>query len=229
MHKAFALSTALASLSLVAPAFADPPPKAAPDGTYQVATRAALAREPTIADLSHAERAADAPAPGTTGGSPAPVVAGGLERIGDGRSRAPSASTQPAREIALARADAPAERPMAGRRVHERMDARRVLAALEPELLRCGAQGVSSTPIQLVLKLSVTAAGEVERASVADAARASAPVVACLSTVASSARFRSPGGLGASLVVPVSLPATSAVPVAPASPARPTAGEAPRS
>jgi hypothetical protein len=201
-----AISVFVTLLSLAATAAAEPTPKApAPRASHDHGAT----KETPMVDLSQVSQNVASPVPMASGGPLSPVTRDAMTKIGDARMHSGAGAGAASREVTLAVPEKQhTERPAAGRRVQERMDARRVLAALEPSFVACAARGVTASPaMTLTLKLSVAPSGEVESAEVVDGLSPRSELAACVASVGVTAHFHAPGGVGASMVIPVSLPA----------------------
>ena len=160
-----------------------------------------------MVDLSEVSPINLSPVPMRFGGPIAPPERSGLVQVGDKGTHAQEGAGIASREVALAMPETQTDRPAAGRRVQERMDMRHVLMSLEPALRGCAGRGGATPAMNLTVKLSVTPAGTVESSEVIDGSSARPELSACIAAVGASARFRAPGGVGASMLIPVSLPA----------------------
>jgi hypothetical protein len=116
------------------------------------------------------------------------------------------------------------QRPAATPRTLRKMNGDRAMAAVDPAIRACAVENTATTPTTIALRLSVGPSGEVESVEPATAARVPAPLLSCVVGAVTSAKFGAPGPIGASLVLPVTVPGRQAA--VPATP-EPTAAAAP--
>lgn len=162
--------------------------------------------------------------------SVAPVTKGGLTRVGATKGTA-TATAGPAREVTVrAVPDKKVERPLATQRVLRRMNAERM--SFTTEMQTCANEVGTSAPTTVILRLSVTPEGAVEHVELATpTAQATAPATApapaqplidCVVGAVSNARFRAPGGAGATVALRVEVPAAAKPSIATAEPSTTT-------
>jgi hypothetical protein len=121
----------------------------------------------------------------------------------------PDGSAGKPTEVAAPMIGSPApliERPVASPRMLRRMAVDRTLRTIDAGLHACAASMPAKSGASLLVRLSVTWAGEVDRAEVTGEVLPEA-VSACLQKVGRSAKFAPPGSLGATVLVPVVLAA----------------------
>ena len=98
------------------------------------------------------------------------------------------------------------DRPLASPRTLRRMAVERTLKANDAALHACAATMPAKATAGVVLRLSVTWAGEVDRAEITGDAIPEV-VTACLQKIGRSAKFAPPGSVGATILVPLVLAA----------------------
>lgn len=185
MRRSLSLLVALACSAVAIPSFADEPAAPSPEETR-------------TAPVSNA------------GGAIAPSNDRGLAQIHSGTTSQSAASSGRLREVELAADKAKTSRPVATPRALRKMNADRAMAAVEPQIRACATASTATSPTTFPIRLSVSPTGEVESSELASGGRAPAPVLACVVQALGKARFASPGAAGASLVLPVTVPARPA-------------------
>lgn len=187
---------ALAGVTFTLPAFADEP--ASPSAPKVAAPAAAPAQ---------------APAPGV-GGPVAPTNANGLTRLHGGLTADGARAAGRSREVEMAAdANGPAGkpvRPAPSPRVLRRLGSERVVASIGPAIAACASESKSNAPTAFGVRVSIGPEGEVESAEIASPVRPPPALVACVVKAVSASRFGSPGAAGASIVVPITVPARTA-------------------
>lgn len=184
MRRTLSLFVALAVSAVAAPSFADEPSAPSPDETR-------------TAPVSNA------------GGAIAPSNDRGLAQVHTGTSSQGAASSGRLREVELADKAAKTSRPVATPRALRKMNADRAMAAVDPQIRACATLPTATT---FPLRLSVTPTGEVETTELANTGRVPAAMLACVVQAVGKARFASPGAAGASVVLPVTVPARAVAP-----------------
>lgn len=187
---------ALAGVTFTLPAFADEP--ASPSAPKVAA--------PAVAP-------AQAQAPGV-GGPVAPTNANGLSRLHGGLTADGARAAGRSREVEMAAdANGPAGkpvRPAPSPRVLRRLGSERVVASIGPAIAACASESRSNAPTAFGVRVSIGPEGEVESTEVASPVRPPPALVACVVKAVSASRFGSPGAAGASIVVPITVPARTA-------------------
>jgi len=104
-------------------------------------------------------------------------------------------------------------RPAPTPRVLRRMTPERVVASVDPAVRACASESTAVAPTTFGLRISVAPGGEVEGAELASPGRVAPALIACAVRAVSAARFGAPGPAGASIVLPITVPARAAAPV----------------
>ena len=101
-------------------------------------------------------------------------------------------------------------RPAPSPRVLRRLGSERVVASIGPAIAACASESRSNAPTAFGVRVSIGPEGEVESTEVASPVRPPPALVACVVKAVSASRFGSPGAAGASIVVPITVPARTA-------------------
>jgi len=97
-------------------------------------------------------------------------------------------------------------KPVANVRMQRKMGVDRTLASLAPAFEACRAHAPAGTNGTIAIQLEVAPTGQVEHAEVTTVRGSlGQPVAACVVAAFSAVTFAAPGGLGATLTVPVTL------------------------
>ena len=126
----------------------------------------------------------------------------------------PDGSAGKPTEVAAPMIGSPAplvDRPVASPRMLRRMGVDRTVKTMDASLRACAASMPAKSGASVVLRLSVTWAGEIDRAEITGEGIPEA-VSACLQKVGRSAKFAPPGSVGATVLVPVVLAAPAPAP-----------------
>lgn len=134
-------------------------------------------------------------------------VHGGL--VADG-ARVAGRSREVEMSAAKAGAAAKVVRPAPTPRVLRKMSPERVVASIDPQVRACASASSTVAPTSFGLRVSVGPGGEVESSELASTLRVSPALLACVANAVSAARFGAPGAMGASVVLPITVPGRAA-------------------
>lgn len=163
----------------------------------------AVADEPSSPDSSK---------PTGSGLAVAPSSAHGLGQIHGALTTSGDGAAGRSRDVDLAAPGKPASaakpaRPAATPRTLRRMSSDRVLASIDTNVRACATESTSPASTSLMMRISVAPSGEVESAELSPGVRVAPALLKCVVNVMGAARFGAPGGAGATVIVPVTIPA----------------------
>jgi len=159
-------------------------------------------------------------APPGAGGSTAaiaPSAGHGLGQIHGGTTADGARTAGSARDVELSAKGAAGKvvRPQPTPRTLRRMSSDRVLASIDANARACATDNPSAQPKTVELRVSIAPSGEIEGAESSASAKVAPALLACVVKTVTAARFGAPGGQGASIVLPLTIPGRVAAAVAP--------------